>query len=310
MFLPLCRRTLFCLIAMTTVLSLLCACESRYGPGDRPSNFGGSVVQTGETLWLEDLRGKWVLVRSVQQDTSKLSNSPLPFRLEPIPSLSRNIARENLVVLNACRSGQCSDLAAEARRQHYSDPLLRVYENANWEDLEWQADYLIAPNGVVAMAEPQGETDWGAVLPAYLQQPDDFSPLRLSKEHFWNVEAGTLEIRLRVYSPYRQNLKCRLEMGFDYSKPMKDGEQIPLVKKSQEFSMEGGASAEASIPWKFDELQGCNIASYRFSVYDERVGLWVSRHGVLIPGEEEQTASKPSNANYDSSYRAPTVLPR
>lgn len=318
-----------------TLLSVLClaalaGCESRYGPGDRPSNFGGTVMQTGQTLWLEDLRGQWVLVDMFRNDASNsaddssyLNNKLSPgrqhlrFKTSGLARLASPGRRLTIVhVLNPSSTVQGLERLIAATPS--SEPLVRVAEPAGWAELECQQDYLISPSGVVVMAEPDGY-DWSAILPAAARQSTDFSPLRVAVSSDWqqadqNTAQDDMQLLLTAYRHDSAALPCRLELELGFADDV-SGQQgrwhvsrRHMAHATSSFEIPAGHTGEVVFPVELSDMAKCEAINYSFSVWDARLGTWVTRHGTALPGEsgvQDSGAANP-NSNYDSEYRAPS----
>lgn len=323
MFLPLERWDRPGLLALLLGIVLLSACESRYGPGDRPSNFGGTVVQTGKTLWLEDLRGKWVLVDCFQDLNDYGAGGPgsikglLP-QFWPAP---QDIDRSRCAVVHVLNPDSPNELlAAFARRYGMSDPIVRVEEQAGWDMLEWGSDYLIAPSGVVLMAEANGQYDWSAALKAVASQPLDFSPLRLTLKQSWSNDGEELTLRSTIYRPGSAPAQCKLKVELQFDQY--DTGQASYWRINSKGQGRGQASFELGsdqqgdvvLPFVLKHLKGCSAAAVIVAVFDQRLGLWISRSATYVPADDKQTqemsSGTQSNSRQDSAYRQPTPLPR
>ncbi len=295
----------------------LCSCDPRFGPGDRPGNFAGCIVQTGADASLEDFRGRWVLVMPLEISMGYNEGRQPALSFSNFRAVSGKLDRERLTVLYVCNSEPCSRLQAAARRLRLKDPLLRTYEDAGWTDIERSYEYLIAPNGVVAAMERAGETRWETILPKFMAQKTDFSPLRLSQTSHWSADGSSMDLDFMLGGPVSPGTPCRLTMAFDFSRP--EGESLPAVTKTMDFTIGDFKNSELSVPWHFDDLQGCNGANYTLSVLDPRLGVWINRHGVILApdllesGQEglggvEPAAASQGSANYDSQYRQPSEV--
>ncbi|MCC7479769.1 hypothetical protein IT575_15110 [bacterium] len=289
------------LAACICIALSLCSCDPRYGPGDRPGNLAGCIVQSGSNASLEDFKGRWVLLLPLETSMGYYQGREPELSFANYRPVSPKLDRRKLTVLYVCSSEPCSKLQAAARRLGLQDPLLRVYREAGWSDIERAYEYLIAPSGVVALMEKPGETDWASRLPQFLKQDSGFSPLRLSQASRFSADGKSMDLNFMVGGPLAAGTRCRLELSFDFSKPDEAG--VPAVLKTQEFSIAEARSGEHVIPWHFDDLAGCNGATYSLSVLDQRLDVWIHRHGVILAPESFEAGAAKSGANYDSQYR-------
>jgi hypothetical protein len=195
---------------------------------------------------------------------------------------------------------------------------MRVFYMGNWTELEASRDYLIAPNGVVALAIPEGQAfDWAAALPAFFSQPADFSPTRLAVMPIWNANYSELELRALGFVPGSTSAEAKLELHFEYDDAIDyeagdeeeaDNQQVAHKTKSslEEFELAlGTTNAETYHTFRYQGLEGLQYVTYKFSAYDPRVKQWVTRDGLLVAGDTGTTAVSQANMTYDSYYRTP-----